>query len=134
MSDEEDFWPSDLGVATEVTPVTILKEQAARLGQRTKNFVEAKVFTVAKSQGFHHSLYLFVPTLSNYRFELLSVYHLPSIYPIKIFDMTDDKQTEVSNLEEFKRKLREILSSDRVKRVVNNLMTYATTTQPDTSP
>jgi hypothetical protein len=129
----EDFWPSDLGVVTEITPVTILKEQAARLGERTKNLVEAKVFTTAKSQGFHHALYLLVPTLGSYRYELLSVYHSPSNFPIKVFDSTVDGQIEVLTLDEFKAILREILSSDRVRRIINNLISYATS-QPGTPP
>ena len=82
--------------------MTILTEQAAYLGQRTKNLVEARVFTTIQSPGFHHALCLLVPTMNNYQFELLSVYHLPSIYPIKIFDMTNDQQTEVTSLDEFK--------------------------------
>jgi hypothetical protein len=129
----EDFWPSDLGVVNDITPVMVLKEQAARLGERTKNLVEAKVFTTPKNQGFHHALYLLVPTMGSYRYELLSVYDLPSIYPIKIFDMTSDQQSEAMTLEEFKKVLREILSSDRVRRVINNLLTYATG-QPGPTP
>jgi hypothetical protein len=114
-------------------PVTVLRQQAGRLGQRTKNFVEARVSTQVKSQGFQHSLHLLVPTLSNYRFELLSVHHMPSIYPIKIFDMTNDQQSEANTLEEFKSKLKGILSSDRVKRIINNLMSYATNSEVETS-
>jgi hypothetical protein len=130
----ESFWPTDFGVATEITPLTILKEQAAFLGERTKNLIEGRVQTkVEDKMEFRHSLYLIVPTLSNYRFFLLSVHHKPAIYPIQIFDGTSDREITARDFDEFQVRLKEILSSDRVKRIIGNLLTHAKTSQPETS-
>jgi hypothetical protein len=122
----ESYWPTDFGVEVEITPLTILKEQAALLGERTKNIVEGRVQTkVDEKMEFRHSLYLVVPTLANYRYFLLSVHHKPAIYPIQIFDGTSDREVTARDFEEFKEKLKEILSSDRVKRIIGTLLTYA---------
>ncbi len=60
----ESEWPTDFGVETEITPLTILKEQAVLLGERTKNVVEARVQTkLDEKMEVRHSLYLIVPTL-----------------------------------------------------------------------
>jgi hypothetical protein len=54
----ESFWPTDFGVATEVTPLTILKEQAGFLGQRTKNLIEGRVQTKVEDKlELRHSFY-----------------------------------------------------------------------------
>ncbi len=128
MSDQrESYWPTDFGVETEITPLTILKEQAVLLGERTKNVVKARVQTkLDEKMEVRHSLYLIVPTLGNYRYFLLSVHHKPEIYPIRIFDGTTDRELTAFSLDQFKEKLREILSSDRVRRIIGNLLTYAT--------
>lgn len=130
----ESYWPTDFGVAMEVTPLTILKEQATFLGQRTRNLIEGRVQTkVEDKMELRHALYLIVPTLSNYRFFLLSVHQKPGINPIRIFDATSDREMIARDFDEFTGTLEEILSSDRVKRIVGNLLTYATTSELEPS-
>lgn len=122
----ESFWPDNFGVEPEITPLTILKEQASLLGERTKNLVEGSVQTgVGAELEFRHSLYLVVPTLTNYRYFLLSVHHNPSIYPLEIRDGTSNRMILSHNFDEFRENLKEILSSDRVKRIVSTLLAYA---------
>ena len=41
-----DLWPTDFGTVTTRSPLTILKEQAALLGSKTKNIVKASVHKV----------------------------------------------------------------------------------------
>lgn len=124
----ENYWPTDFGVDTEITPLTVLKEQAANLGQMTKNLVEGVVQTRPEVNAeFRHSLYLSVPTLANYRYFLLSVTEEPKGYPVRIFDGTSDTSYEVQDLDEFRERLKEILSSDRVRKLVRNLLRYAST-------
>lgn len=122
----ENYWPTDFGVDTEITPLTVLKEQAALLGERTKNLVEGVVQTRPEDKAeFRHSLYLSVPTLANYRYFLLSVAEEPRGYPVRIFDGTSDTSFEAHDLDEFRERLKEILSSDRVRKLVGNLLRYA---------
>jgi hypothetical protein len=47
--------------------------------------------------------------------------------------MTNDQTSEAKTLEEFRSKLKDILSSDRVKRIINNLMSYATNCEVEAS-
>ena len=127
MNDKrENYWPTDFGVDVEITPLTILQEQAALLGERTKNVVEGRVQTkVEDGMEFYHSLFLIVPTLGNYRYFLLSVRYRPAVYPIRVFDATTDREVEARDVDEFKEKLKAILSSDRVRKIIGTLLTYA---------
>ncbi len=147
----ESYWPADFKVETGATPLTILKSQAALLGEQTNNVVKGAVQTVPDEEGsvspttdtatdasgeedqltsddrmrLRHSLYLCVPSLGGYRYFLLNVRENPGTYPVKIFDSTATKWYEAGDLEEFKGKLREILSSERVRRRIAILLNYA---------
>lgn len=44
-----DLWPEDFASVGERSPISILKEQAAYLGKRTKNLVEGKVSKTGQS-------------------------------------------------------------------------------------
>jgi hypothetical protein len=128
---QEDYWPTHLGESPVITPVTVLKEQAALLGQKTKNLVMGKVESRPDEGKLRHVLYLIVPTLSNYRYYLLSIAQDLSIYPLKINDATSSSSIYAQDLEDFRVKLKEILSSDRVKRIIETLLSY--TLPPSTS-
>ena len=52
----ENDWPSEIIDATDAEPVAILKQQAALLGGRTKNAVEAIVKTSTEGGTAYHSL------------------------------------------------------------------------------
>lgn len=123
--DTEDFWPEEIGAATEITPVLVLKEQAALLGRRTKNLVEAKVATSITGRHFNHSLSLRVPTLGDYQFRLLSIAHGISIFPVEILDELEPKKTLAKDLDEFTAILKNILSSKKVESTINHLLSYA---------
>jgi len=63
MSAKPDFW-GEVAVIGGVTPVAILREQAALLGGKTQNLVEARVETHAGGAGLIHSFRLVVPALA----------------------------------------------------------------------
>src|SRR3989442_9298254 len=68
----DDLWPADIATAEQVVaPVTILKQQASLLGQRTKNLVEAVVETEPVDYGriMRHNFIIVVPPLSFYRYK-----------------------------------------------------------------
>ncbi len=122
---QEDYWPTLLGETTVITPVTVLKEQAALLGRKTQNLIVGRVESRPEEGKFRHILYLMIPTLSNYRYFLLSITHDLSTYPLKINDATSSTAISADDLEDFRTKLKEILSSDRVKRIIETLLSYA---------
>jgi hypothetical protein len=118
MATQTDFW-GEIEQPIVRTPVAILKEQAALLGAKTQNLIEAEVTTLARGGEIHHSLYLVVPAM-DYRYELLRMWHrVTELYPVHpIAHSFLSLETE----EQFVEWLRERLSSSETKRIVGNLL------------
>lgn len=117
-----DLWPTDIKADNMVTPLSILKEQASLLGGKTQNLVEAEVQTKPLGAEFSHSFLLVAPTLDNYRYKLFAVLHALDMYPLKIVDENGGIRYEVHSQEEFVEKLREVLTSEKTKSVINALI------------
>lgn len=118
MAASTDLW-GELEVAQVRTPLVIMKEQAALLGAKTKNLVEATVKTQVDDGGdFSHSFNLLVPALGNYRYSLFTVYHGVQIYPLFVMSGGNRLGTE----EEFLAWLAAKLSSPETKRIISNLL------------
>lgn len=82
MTKNEDLWPSDLGLGTVVTPVSILRTQAKLLGERTRGMLEGEVKTWARGNDVYHDLNVVVPALDSYKYRLLRVHHPVTLYPV----------------------------------------------------
>jgi hypothetical protein len=123
MAAQPDYW-GEIVPAQERTPLAILREQAALLGTKTKNLVEATVDTSINRDGlFIHRFTLVVPSLSNYKYELFRIQHGVAIYPIDIpGPLTPQFETEPQFVDWLHRKL----SSVETKRIVANLLAQAT--------
>jgi hypothetical protein len=116
MAAQTDFW-GEIQTEGIRTPVAILREQAALLGPKTQNVVEAKVQTQAQPGGiFIHIFDLVVPALDSYTYRLFSVSHPMGLYPMKA------AERQLNNEEEFKTWLRAKLSSEETKRIIANLI------------
>lgn len=82
----ESLWPNVLPAPKFKPPATILKEQAAILGQMTQNIVKGVVETF---KGGHDHLtlafHIVAPALDNYSFVLFEVTHKATqVYPVEI--------------------------------------------------
>ena len=64
MPDTNDLWPANIADSNLVTPITILKEQAALLGEKTRQLVKGEVVTQATGNLFVHYFYIAAPTPS----------------------------------------------------------------------
>src|SRR5262245_44956146 len=106
----QDLWPEDFGIDDFVTPVTLLKEQAALLGSKTHNLVEATVSTGSNHPDFIHILYLIAPALDNYRYQLITLRHTIDLYPVQINYLPTNQKIEASNPEAYKNILRQLLN------------------------
>jgi hypothetical protein len=118
MATQPDLW-GDIQVAAIRTPAAILREQAALLGQKTQNVIEARVDTETYDKDFHHYFRLIVPALDNYTYELFSVRHSVELYPVK------SGFKEFKTESEFTDWLREKLSSPETRKIVGNLLAQA---------
>jgi hypothetical protein len=77
------LWPDDIADTAFVTPVSILKEQAAALGEKTGQLVVGEVLSSSSGDTFYHRFVISAPALGNYNFELFSLQHGISFYPMQ---------------------------------------------------
>jgi hypothetical protein len=117
MAASTDLW-GEIAATPIRTPLAILREQAALLGAKTKNLVEASVNTHATGDHFQHSFDLVVPALDRYTYNLFTIIHGPSIYPVTVWGKTVIFLTE----EQFIEWLGATLSSPETMRIVTNLL------------
>ena len=54
MPDTNDLWPENIADSNLVTPVSILKQQAALLGEKTRQLVKGEVVTQTTGNLFVH--------------------------------------------------------------------------------
>ena len=120
-----DLWPQEIRASTELAPVTILREQAALLGQKTRQLVVAEVETRNSGELLVHSFVILAPALDNYRYELFKVYHGVPFYPLTVD--TGGAPVKVTTEEAFVELLGKILSSQRTKDVIQSLLAQVET-------
>jgi len=115
-----DLWGNLDTEAPSRTPLSILKEQATLLGQKTGNVVEASVKTIALSNTFVHRLLLVAPALDNYTYELLKF-----IQPIQLYPVSISEDLRLDDEESFVKWLGEKLSSNETHRIIANLLSQS---------
>ena len=115
----DDLWPSNIADSNLVTPVSILKEQATLLGEKTKELVKGEVVTHTTGNLFIHSFNLVAPTLS-YRYELFQVTHHVNFYPLTIRHLNNTIQAKSEA--EFKDKLKEIFSALHTLNTIHSIL------------
>jgi hypothetical protein len=119
----EDFWPSDLDKIELRTPLSILKEQASVLGAKTANAVIAEVTSKSEAGLFYHRLFLVVPVLDNYRYQLLTVNNGVKLYPLEL--KWAGRSYRCLDEADFKERLKETLSSDETRILLAALVAQA---------
>jgi len=131
----EDFWP-EITPGKMATPVALLREQAGLLGQKTRNLVVGEVRSGQKGEEFTHNLNLVAPALGRYTYTALTISHGIALYPVAIQNRV--RQTRpfvVRSEEELKDALKDILSSEEMKHLIEALIaqSVAATPEPVTS-
>lgn len=123
----ESFWAIPDAVDLR-TPVTILKEQAEALTQATKGILKGEV-SIDKNSYDNSltaaSLMIRVPFINDYSIRICSYSHGLDMYPgdFMAIDMTISEK--VSTEEQFVIRLRDSLSSNKVKNILANLLSQA---------
>ena len=126
------LWPEDIAVTDVVAPVSIMKEQASLLGERTKNLVEGRVTPGADSAAkvdlllenrFRYDFDLVAPALNNYRYRLFSILHGLNFYPLTLESAPlDSGPIQVTNEEQFLTWLEAIFSAEKTKTIISLLI------------
>lgn len=123
------LWPEEFGTMTEVPPVAILREQAALLGEKTRNIVEARVRTTTAGEGrFVHGFELVAPILDDYIYPLFSVSHDIRLYPLTLEVFGPERSstsTRVASQEELVSCLRDVFAAPHTRAVMQALITQS---------
>jgi len=120
----ESYWPENIGESTIVTPLSILKEQAAALGPATKGLVTAEVqpTPTGNSEYLAYVFSLLSPTV-NYRYQMFTVTHPISLYPVRVnYNNTGYSLSDESHFRDW---LKGTLSSDQTRKIVAALIAQA---------
>src|SRR5215471_3473922 len=121
----DNLWPDNIADSNLVTPVTILKEQAALLGEKTRQLVQGEVTSQSPSSvggmatPFVHRFEISAPTL-NYRYELFYITHGVNFYPLAL--NLAGKTTSISSEAELKENLKQIFASPRTLNAVHAIL------------
>ncbi|MDP2997749.1 MAG: hypothetical protein Q8N47_09690 [Bryobacterales bacterium] len=109
------------------TPLSILRQQAALLGDKTNHLVEARVNTYALGPNIYHAFNLVVPALEDYTYQLFRVSHGVELYPVSANSTEGHLQwhRELENEEAFVGWLSSSFSSEATKRIISTLMAQA---------
>ena len=137
------LWPMDIGKERINSPNTILREQASFLGSATNNLVQGEVI---KDKGyeanFRYYFHIVAPSVGNYHYRLMTMYHPIEIYPVHIFvedsilnELSEHFTVEhlepyengvaVRSEEEFSTALKTIFASEKTKKVITSLLSQA---------
>jgi hypothetical protein len=121
-----DLWPDFQAPEAVNSPVFLLKEQAAQLGEKTKGLVLAGLRPASAPDGsFWVGFDLYSPALGEYSYRLFEVTYPPQFFPVTLTSTTEGTLT-ARNLEQFRTGLEQVLRSPRTKQVVEAIMAQAT--------
>jgi len=140
-----DLWPDDLHVVQLKSPVALLQEQAALLGQKTQNLVEARIRNLSGSftkllrpidnGAFLLSFEIVTPTLASYSFRLFTIQYGVELYPLFLTPDGDILQEfklvrrataiQIMNETELVYALRVIFNAEKTKFVIRSLLAHA---------
>jgi len=118
MATLTDFW-GDIAPSAVRSPAAILRQQAALLGTKTKNLIEATVVTEAAFGEIRHRFLLVVPALDSYSYQLFRIEHGVNLYPVMV---EGEPPVRLDSEHDFIKWLQATLSSDHTKKIVGNLL------------
>lgn len=104
------------------TPLQILREQAAILGEKTENLLEGQVQQSVASQTFQNTLFIVAPSLG-YSYAVLSARYSVDLYPVTVIDaQIGGNGITCEDEESFEQALTTILSSAQTKKALVGLL------------
>jgi len=123
------LWPDSITRPRIRAPITILKEQASLLGQRTQNIVIAEVNPVPRNyEQLVYAFSLVAPALGNYRVLLFSVVHsMITVYPLTIIRdyLAPPPQQTIPDEREFLKVLKALFNDRRTIQAIESMLTLS---------
>ena len=116
------LWPMDFGEIVMLTPLAILRQQGAALGEQTKNIVIGRVTTQSEGDTFVQRFSLYCAPLG-YQTELIAVKHGIDLYPATVVVANEQSlHPSANNPEELKGVLKEIFARPKIKKTIASLL------------
>ncbi len=125
----ENYWGTEFPQQTaDSPPVVLLKEQADILTQVTGTKVRGGLKQSVLGGTLFTSLYLSASSRDDYQFKLLYIAHPvfadpKNPFPLTAEDSIHERQQSIRDMDEFRRWLKELLSSEVVQATVGVMMT-----------
>jgi len=133
-----DLWPTDIINSRMRAPITILKEQAILLQQKTNGILHAKVRRILsesqlqkESGNFLYEFLLIAPGLQDYQYSLFTISHEIELYPIVIEtdkmiarELGNDNNDPIiiKSEPDYIERLRKIFCTKKTKKIVNAMI------------
>lgn len=131
-----DLWPDFDPTKAIETPKKILEKQGEYLLGKTNGIVYATCEELAKNMiseqakdyAFRYSFYIASKNLKEYKFDIFSIYHNMTLYPLLIVveaEVANDigiKKKIVNGKQEFEELLRAIFASRVIESIIGTLM------------
>lgn len=121
---KKNLWGDIGNIAPPRTPTTVLKEQAAQLTLLTKGVLRGDVSSGMRYGDFTATLSIVAPAVGDYEFTVAHLQYGMDLYPAKLVAERNARDGEVTceNEEELTAQLEEVLTSDRVRKVIAALI------------
>jgi hypothetical protein len=117
-----DLWPADLVKTIPISPMSIMQEQAIRLGGKTGELVQADVRPEILGNTVILKFELVMPLLENYRYKIIEVAHpVDQFFPLRM-SVTGDQDARIENQAAFVQNIKDALNSDRIKNVIRTFV------------
>ncbi len=124
-----DLWPDFQAPEAVNSPIFLLKEQAAKLQEKTRGLVLAGLRPASAPDGsFWVGFDLYSPALGEYTYRLFEVTYPPEFFPVTV--TIGDTGETAQDQHQFKGLLELVLRSSRTKQVVEAIMAQATALRP----
>jgi hypothetical protein len=122
MPEIASLWPTDFGEVAVLTPVAVLRQQGAALGQQTQNIVYGRVQTVGDGQLFYQNFSLYCAPLT-YETHLLQVTHGIDLYPAQVIVSGEPSPPlTAASPDELKERLKEVFAREKTKKTIASLI------------
>ena len=141
-----DLWPKEIASTEMTPPVTLLKQQATLLGEKTRHLVDAQVVAYGPrartAPSFGYAFYLVGPAIGNYRYRLLDIIYPPEFYPVTMRvdedalpeipaqyvarDAPVRERVKADSEEAFKEILSAVFHAEKTKRVIAAIIAQST--------
>ncbi len=115
------LWPTDFGEQVLLTPIAVLRQQGAALGEQTKNIVVGRVQTTGDAATFYQTFAVYCAPLG-YQTPLFQVRHGIDLYPAIVALPTGEDQRTANNPDELKAILKEQFARPSTKKIIASLL------------